>query len=299
MLTDATKVEPAVKAQPKRPPRLTRAKLARVTSRTAGHGLLWFGGFVMIVPFVWMILNAFKTASEILRKPPTFFPSAPTLENFDELLGQLHFLQYIANSLIVTGLITSSVVATSALLGYVFAKVKFAGRDLIFVAFLATMALPFEVLAIPLLLMARSVGAVDQLWGLVVPFTVDVFGIYICRQYMIAIPDDYLDAGRVDGLGHFGLFRRIVLPMSKPALAAVAILSFLYNWDQLFWPLVLISSDSNKTVPLAIVDLSTQFGPIYDLTMAASTLTIVPVLVVFFVFRRHFIQGMMMSGLKG
>jgi multiple sugar transport system permease protein len=253
----------------------------------------------MIVPFVWMILNAFKTASEILRKPPTFLPISPTLANFEDLLGPLHFVQYILNSLIVTCLITCSVVATSALLGYVFAKVKFAGRDVIFVAFLATMVLPFEVLAIPLLLMARAAGAVDQLWGLVVPFTVDVFGIYICRQYMMTIPDDYLDAGRVDGLGNFGLFRRIVLPMSTPALAAVAILSFLYNWDQLFWPLVLISSDSNKTVPLAIVSLSTQFGPIYDLTMAASTLTIVPVLVVFFVFRRHFIQGMMMSGLKG
>jgi arabinosaccharide transport system permease protein len=140
---------------------------------------------------------------------------------------------------------------------------------------------------------------VDQLWGLVLPFTVDVFAIYICRQYMSAIPDEYLDAGRVDGLGHFGLFRHIILPMSRPAIAAVAILSFLYNWDQLFWPLVLIGSDSNKTVPLGIVGLSTQFGPIYDLTMAASTLTIVPVVLVFLVFRRHFIQGMMMSGLKG
>jgi len=181
----------------------------------------------------------------------------------------------------------------------VFAKTRFVGRDVIFWAFLATMALPFEVLAVPLLLMARSVGAVDQLWGLVVPFSLDAFAIYICRQYMMSIPDDYLDAGRVDGLGQFGLFRHIVLPMSRPAIAAVAILSFLYNWDQLFWPLVLITSDSNKTVPLGIVSLSTQFGPIYDLTMAASTVTIVPLLLVFLVFRRQFIQGMMMSGLKG
>jgi len=282
--------------------RRTTRSLARLKvrgPRSIGLSVLWLGGFVMIVPFVWMILNSFKTAEEILRKPPTFLPTAPTIENYVRLVVDFNFLQFVLNSLLVTGSVTICVVATSALLGYVFAKTRFVGRDVIFWAFLATMALPFEVLAVPLLLMARSVGAVDQLWGLVVPFSLDAFAIYICRQYMMSIPDDYLDAGRVDGLGQFGLFRHIVLPMSRPAIAAVAILSFLYNWDQLFWPLVLITSDSNKTVPLGIVSLSTQFGPIYDLTMAASTVTIVPLLLVFLVFRRQFIQGMMMSGLKG
>ncbi len=285
---------------------MRRASISRRAGRlnvrptaTLGHVLLSLGGILMVVPFIWMVLNAFKPASEILSKPPTFLPNTPTFENFTGLLTSYSFPQYILNSVVVTACITICVVLTSALLGFVFAKIRFAGRNVIFVAFLATMALPFEVLAIPLLLMARTVGAVDQLWGLIVPFTVDAFAIFICRQYMSAIPDDYLDAGRVDGLSQFGLFRHIVLPMSLPAIAAVAILSFLYNWDQLFWPLVLITSDANKTVPLGIVDLSTQFGPIYDLTMAASTLTIVPVLLVFLVFRRHFIQGMMMSGLKG
>lgn len=276
-----------------------RGRIARLLPRWLGHAVLWLGGVLMVVPFVWMVLNSLKPASEILRKPPTFLPANPSFDNFARLLTDHNFLQYIFNSLIVTGTITVAVVVTSALLGYVFAKTKFAGRDLIFAGFLATMALPFEVLAVPLLLMFQPIGATDELWGLVVPFTVDAFAIFICRQYMSAIPDDYLDAGRVDGLGQFGVFRHIVLPMSLPAIAAVTILSFLYNWDQLFWPLVMISSDSNKTVPVGIVDLSTQFGPIYDLTMAASTLTIVPVLLVFFAFRRYFIQGMMMSGLKG
>ncbi len=289
--------KPRISTATPRRPRFSRRAIS--IPRTIAVALLWLGGLAMIVPFAWMVLNAFKPASEILSRPPTFLPADPTLDNFATLLGDYNFLQYILNSLIVTGTITCCVVATSALLGYVFAKVKFVGREFIFVAFLATMALPFEVLAIPLLLMARTAGAVDQLWGLVVPFVVDAFAIFICRQYMASIPDEYLDAGRVDGLGHFGLFRHIVLPMSRPAIAAIAILSFLYNWDQLFWPLVLIGSDANKTVPLGIVDLSTQFGPIYDLTMAASTLTIVPVLLVFLAFRRHFIQGMMMSGLKG
>jgi multiple sugar transport system permease protein len=150
-----------------------------------------------------------------------------------------------------------------------------------------------------LLITFQRLGAVDQEWGLVVPFMVDVFAIYICRQHIAAIPNDYLDAARLDGLGNFGIFWHIVLPMSRPAIAAVAILSFLYNWDQLFWPLVLITSQQNATVPLGIVDLSTQFGPIYNLTMAASTITVVPTVVVFLIFRRQFVEGMMMQGLKG
>jgi multiple sugar transport system permease protein len=268
-------------------------------SRFAGLAVLWVGGLLMVIPFVWMVISSFKSAAEILSLPPTFFPKNPTLENYREILTKHSFGRYLLNSILVTTASAASIVISSAVLGFAFAKIKFVGREVIFAAFLATMALPFEVLAIPLLSIFQSMGAVDKLWGLVVPFMFDPFAIYICRQYMAAIPNDYLDAARVEGLGDFKIFWHIVLPMSRPAIAAVAILSFIYNWDQLFWPLVLITSDQNKTVPLGIVDLSTQFGPIYDLTMAASTLTVVPILVVFFIFRRRFVEGMMMQGLKG
>ena len=271
----------------------------RSWTRLVGLALLWVGGILMVIPFAWMAISSFKSAAEILSLPPTVFPKHPTLENYKEILGEHNFGRYLMNSVLVTTANAASIVTTAAVLGYVFAKIRFPGRDLLFAAFLATMALPFEVLAIPLLTMFKSMGAVDHLWGLVVPFMLDPFAIYLCRQYMASIPNDYLDAARLDGLGHFGIFWYIVLPMSRPAIAAVAILSFLYNWDQLFWPLVLITSDQNKTVPLGIVDLSTQFGPIYDLTMAASTLTVVPILIVFFFFRRRFVEGMMMQGLKG
>ena len=264
----------------------------------AGLIALWVGGLIMVVPFLWMVISSFKSAEEILSLPPTFLPNDPTLENYRAIF-QGGFGRYMLNSIVVTTATTVSIVFSSAALGYVFAKIQFVGRDLIFVAFLATMALPFEVLAIPLLIMFEPLGAVDHEWGLVVPFMVDVFAVYICRQFMASIPNDYLDAARMDGLGDFGIFWRIVLPMSRPAVAAVAILSFLYNWDQLFWPLVLITSQENATVPLGIVDLSTQFGPIYNLTMAASTITVAPTVIVFFVFRRQFVEGMMMQGLKG
>lgn len=260
--------------------------------------MLWVGGILMVVPFVWMITSSFKSAAGVLNMPPTFFPEHPTLGNYSQILSQ-GFGRYILNSVIVTGASTTAIVITATTLGFVFAKIRFVGRDLIFVAFLATMAIPFEVLAIPLLMMFKDAGAVNKEWGLVVPFMVDAFAIFICRQFMAGIPDDYLDAARVDGLGDFRIFWHIILPMSRTVISAVIILSFLYNWDQLFWPLVLITSQQNSTVPLGIVDLSTQFGPIYNLTMAASTITVVPTVVVFFVFRRQFVEGMTMQGLKG
>jgi multiple sugar transport system permease protein len=278
--------------------RLLGLATPRSWPRWGGLVLLWLGGLAMVVPFVWMVVCSFKSAEEILTLPPTFLPSDPTLENYREIFRG-GFGRYMLNSVAVTSATTASIVFTSAALGFVFAKIQFVGRDLIFAAFLATMALPFEVLAIPLLIMFQPLGAVDKEWGLVLPFMVDVFAIFICRQYMASIPNDYLDAARMDGLGDFGIFWYIVLPMSRPAIAAVAILSFLYNWDQLFWPLVLITSQQNATVPLGIIDLSTQFGPIYNLTMAASTITVLPTLLVFFVFRRQFVEGMMMQGLKG
>ena len=271
----------------------------RSMPRLSGLTVLWLGGLIVIVPFVWMVVSSFKPASEILSLPPTFLPEDPTLDNYQVLFTRNNFGRFLLNSILVTGLSSFSIVTTSALLGFVFAKFQFKGRDFLFLAFLATMALPFEVLAIPLLGMFSAVGATDQLWGLSVPFLIDPFAIFICRQYMVSIPNDYMDAARLDGLGKFRIFQKVIVPLSTPAIAAVAILSFLYNWDQLFWPLVMIGTEQNKTVPLGIVDLSTQFGPIYDLTMAASTLTIVPILIVFFIFRRKFIEGMMMQGLKG
>jgi ABC-type glycerol-3-phosphate transport system permease component len=197
-------------ARPGRGRRAATVARPRSWSRFAGLAVLWVGGLIMVIPFIWMVISSFKSAAEILSLPPTFFPKDPTLQNYREILTKHSFGRYLINSIVVTTASAASIVITSAVLGFAFAKIKFVGRDVIF-----------------------------------------------------------------------------------------AILSFIYNWDQLFWPLVLITSDQNKTVPLGIVDLSTQFGPIYDLTMAASTLTVVPILVVFFIFRRRFVEGMMMQGLKG
>ncbi len=261
--------------------------------------LLAVGGLSMVLPFVWMVLSAFKPTAEIIRTVPSFFPEHPTLDNFRTVLTRYTFSRFLLNSILVSVSTSALILFTSSILGYVFAKIRFRGREILFLFFLATMAVPFEIIAIPLFLEFKAIGGVDKLWGLALPFVIDAFGIYLCRQFISGIPEDYLDAARVDGLGEFGVYSRVVLPLSRPALAALAILSFLYHWDSVFWPLILISSNELKTVPLGIILLSTQWGAIYDLSMAASTLTVLPVLIVFFVFRRYFIQGIILSGLKG
>lgn len=258
-----------------------------------------FGAVLMVAPFVWMILSAFKPTAEIIRTIPTFLPEHPTLDNFRTVLTRYTFGRFLFNSLVVSLATSTLILFTSSIVGYVFAKIKFRGREVIFLLFLATMSIPFEIIAIPLFLEMKAVDGVDKLWGLAVPFVIDVFGIFLFRQFILSIPDDYLDAARVDGLSEFGIYWKIILPLTRPTIAALAILSFLYHWDSVFWPLILINSSANKTVPLGIILLTTQWGSIYDLTMAASALTVLPVLIVFLIFRRQFIQGFVLSGLKG
>ena len=259
--------------------------------------MLLLGVPLMLLPFVWMVLSAFKPAYEILQVVPTLWPAHPTLGNI-ETVWHDSFGLYIFNSLLVTCGTSVAIIISSSLLGFIFAKIPFPGRDVLFLAFLAIMVLPIEVIAIPLLVEMRHIGGLDQLWGLSLPFVIDGFGIYLFRQFIFTIPSDYIDAARVEGLGDFGIYRKVIMPLCKPVIAALAILSFLFMYDQVFWPLILISSNGHKTVPLGIIGFSTMFGPIYNLTMAASTITVIPVLIVFFVFRRHFLGGFMMSGLK-
>lgn len=280
----------------------TKLKLNKLSFnifRLLANIIFWFGALIMVAPFVWMLLSAFKPTSEIVRTIPTLLPENPTLENFQTVLSEYTFGRYLVNSILVSTVTSVFIIFTSSILGYVFAKIRFRFREVIFLIFIATMSVPFEIIAIPLFLEFKVIGGIDKLWALAVPFVIDVFGIFLFRQYILTIPDDYIDAARVDGLSEFGIYWKIILPLSRPAIAALAILSFLYHWDLVFWPLILINSNINKTVPLGIILLSTQWGAIYDLTMAASTLTILPVLIVFLIFRRQFIEGFVMSGLKG
>ena len=260
--------------------------------------LLTAGAIVMLAPFVWMLLASSKTLPEILKVPPTFLPQSFRLDNFRTVLEDTDFVRYFLNSTIVAAISIVSVLITSSMAGYAFAKFEFPGRNLLFVLVLATLMIPFQVRVIPLYVLADELHLLDTYAGLVLPGLVDAFGIFLMRQYMQSIPSDLIDAARVDGASEIRIFLKIVLPLAKPALSALAIFTLVASWESFLWPLLVISSPDKYTLPLGLAQFSGRFVTRVELQMAASTLTILPLLIVFLVMQRRFIEGMATAGMK-
>ena len=252
----------------------------------------------MLAPFVWMLLASSKTLPEILKVPPTWLPGAFRLDNFRTVLEDTDFLRYFLNSMIVAAISIVSVLITSSMAGYAFAKFDFPGRNILFVLVLATLMIPFQVRVIPLYVLADELHLLDTYAGLVLPGLVDAFGIFLMRQYMHSIPNDLIDAARVDGASEVRIFLKIVLPLAKPALSALAIFTLVASWESFLWPLLVISSPDKYTLPLGLAQFSGRFVTRVELQMAASALTILPLLIVFLVMQRRFIEGMATAGMK-
>lgn len=265
---------------------------------TARYLLLIAGAVLMVAPLVWMALASFKTLPEILRVPPTLLPESLHLDNYRTVLGDTAFVRYFLNSVLVAGITVASVLITSSMAGYAFAKFEFPGRRVLFVLVLATLMIPFQVRVIPLYVLASDLGLLDSYAGLVLPGLVDAFGIFLMRQYLQSIPSELIDAARVDGASELTIFVRIVLPLAKPALAALAIFSLVASWESFLWPLLVISSPDKYTLPLGLAQFSGRFVTRVDLQMAASALTILPMLIVFLIMQRRFIEGMATAGMK-
>lgn len=265
---------------------------------TARYLLLVAGAVLMVAPLVWMALASFKTLPEILRVPPTLLPESLHLDNYRTVLGDTAFVRYFLNSVLVAGITVASVLLTSSMAGYAFAKFEFPGRRVLFVLVLATLMIPFQVRVIPLYVLASDLGLLDSYAGLVLPGLVDAFGIFLMRQYLQSIPSELIDAARVDGASELTIFVRIVLPLAKPALAALAIFSLVASWESFLWPLLVISSPDKYTLPLGLAQFSGRFVTRVDLQMAASALTILPMLIVFLIMQRRFIEGMATAGMK-
>ncbi len=265
---------------------------------TARYLLLVAGTVLMVAPLVWMALASFKTLPEILRVPPTLLPESLHLDNYRTVLGDTAFVRYFLNSVLVAGITVASVLITSSMAGYAFAKFEFPGRRVLFVLVLATLMIPFQVRVIPLYVLASDLGLLDSYAGLVLPGLVDAFGIFLMRQYLQSIPSELIDAARVDGASELTIFVRIVLPLAKPALAALAIFSLVASWESFLWPLLVISSPDKYTLPLGLAQFSGRFVTRVDLQMAASALTILPMLIVFLIMQRRFIEGMATAGMK-
>lgn len=274
----------------------------RVTSRTIAQwvliALFALLAFAFVLPLLLMLSNAFKPVSEITRVPPTILPQAPTLDNFRTVLEESPYFTWYRNSIVVASAVTAACVATSAFGGYVFAKFEFPLKKPLFTLILATMMIPFPVLLIPNYLIANRLGLLNSLWALILPGVVSAFGIFLMRQFIAGVPSDLIEAARLDGASEWGIFLRIVIPLVQPALAAVGIFTFLAAWNDYLWPLVAINDTEKSTLPLALTFFSTARLNRVDLVMAAASMAVVPVLIVFLIFQRQIVKALVLAGMK-
>ena len=261
--------------------------------------LVFFAVFFLL-PLYWMITGSFKTQTGIMSTPPEWFPADATLQNYRNLFSQKPALFWLLNSVIVAGGACLLATLTSATAGYVFGKRRFPGRTVLFWAVIITMMLPRQGTLVPLYILMSRLGWTETYRGLVAPYICFPFGIFLVKQFMQQIPNDLIAAARIDGAGEWGVFRHVVLPMSKPALGAVAIFSFVGTWNQYLWQLVMTNDERNYTLPVGVAKLAIRGYEIdVGISMAGATLAFLPMLVVFIFFQRYFVSGISMGALKG
>lgn len=253
---------------------------------------------IFVMPLVMMVFSAFKPMAEILRMPPTFWPENPTLDNFRTVLQEAPYGTWYRNSMVVAVAVTSLNLLTSSVGGYIFANFDFPLKQPLFVLILITLMIPFPVLLIPNYIIASRLGVLNSLWALVLPGMVSAFGIFLMRQFAGGIPRDLIEAARLDGASEWAIFARIILPLLRPALAALGIFTFLASWNDYLWPLVAINDLDKSTIPLALTFFNDARNERYDLVMAAATMAVVPVLIVFLIFQRQIVKALVLAGMK-
>jgi len=263
------------------------------------NGMLAGLAFVSLFPLVWMVSVSFMQPGAASTLPTPIFPSAPTLVNYRTLFGSLGMGTYLFNSLLIALLATVISVTFNVMAGYAFAKLKFRGRDAIFKTLLGALVIPAQVSMLPLFLMLKPLGLVNTYAGALVPVLASVFGIFLVRQFARGIPDDLLEAARIDGASEFRIFTTVIVPLLKPVLATLAIFAFLGSWNDFMWPLIVLTDDSLHTLPVALAGLSREHVQDNELMMAGSVVTVLPVLVVFLALQRHYLAGLMAGGVKG
>jgi multiple sugar transport system permease protein len=252
----------------------------------------------MLFPFLWMVLTSFKLRGEIVSFPPTFLPKTWTLENYVDAASRLNVARLYFNTGYVAILKTGIHLYLSLLLGYIFGKLEFRGKEPIFWFILATMILPFEVYMIPLYHMMVGLRIGNSHLALIVPMLFSAYAIFLMRQFMSTIPNELIDAARADGAGEWHIVNRIILPLCKPILATLGSFYFMWNWNDFLWPLIVITTPSKQMLPVALSGFVAEHGLNYGLIMAGATMSVVPVLVVFIIFQRHVVEGIALTGLK-
>ncbi len=269
----------------------------RPVARVLLYLILLIGGLGMVFPFVWMVVSSLKDASEIYSL--SLIPPDPTLGNYRTVFNETPFARWFLNSMVVALITTASVAFFDSLVGYVLAKFRFPGRTVIFLLMLSTLMVPTEMLVMPWFVMSINLGWTDSYWGIMFPGVISAFGIFLMRQFFLGVPNDLLDAARIDGFSEFRIFWKIALPLVKPALAALWIFTFLGNWNAYIWPLIVVRSEEMRTLPVGIAFFSSEAGSAFHLIMAAAAMATIPVIIVFLIFQRQIIKGIALTGVKG
>jgi ABC-type glycerol-3-phosphate transport system permease component len=270
-----------------------------MTARVATQVLLILAAAVTVIPVIWTVLSSLKSNDTIFAVPMQWLPDSLHWNNYSEAFEVAPFGRYFLNSTIIAVSVTATTVFFGAMAGYGFSKFRFPGRDLVFGLILVTFMIPFPVIMIPLFVLVRNFGWVNTYWGLIIPGALTGFAVFMMRQFIQAIPSELFDAARIDGAGEMRIFLTMVLPLARPALATLGILTFLESWNNLLWPLILIQSEEMETIPLGLTKFSTLYSTNYVQMMAMAVIASLPVLIVFLIGRRQIINSLMMSGIKG
>ncbi len=275
-----------------------RSLTARV-GRGVVYVLLIAGGLFMVFPFVWMLSTAFSSDRALLVPPPQLIPSPIELGNFGRIAEAFPLARFLGNSILVAVVATSVSVLTSAMAAYAFARLRFRGRDALFLVYLATLMIPLQVTIVPLFVEMRFLGQIDSYGGLILPSIASAFGTFLIRQAFLALPRDLEEAAFIDGAGHWTVFRRICVPLCLPALATFGVFAFMASWNSFLWPLVIVNSQELMTLPVGLSQLQGRYATAWNLLMAGSTVAVVPILLVFLFAQRYVVRGVAMTGLKG
>lgn len=272
----------------------------RTINRIIIYTILLIIGLIILFPFYWMISTAFKPNTDIIRRPPVFLSGNPTLDHFKRVFGSVPYFRNLYNSLFIAGMTTVITIFFSTMVGYGLAKFKVIGLNLVFILILSGLMIPPFTIAIPLYIVATQVRLVNSLWGVIIPFSISNFGIFLMRQYCMGIPDDLISAARIDGASELLILIRIIFPVVATGCAALGILKFLLTWNDLFWPLIMLTEDSRKTLTVMLatfIDFERFMD--YGLVMSMTTLVVTPVIILFVIFQKKIIEGVALTGMKG
>lgn len=266
--------------------------------RTLLYVFLTLAAFTMVVPFIWMVTTSLKPTNEVFTFPPTLFGSRLEFENYVRLFERFPFVLYFWNSLKVTGSVVVLQLFTSCMAGYVFGRIHFKGSSALFLIYLGTMMVPFQVTVIPNFIIMKTYKLVDTHWSLILPAVVSAYGTFLMRQFFVTVPQALEDSAKIDGCNHFQIFTHIMLPMAKPTITTLLIFIFMGVWNDFFNPFIYINSDHLKTLPLGVATMQGLYMTDWPVLMAGAFLSTVPVLIIFIIGQDQFVKGVMLSGMK-